>query len=201
MKIASITSKIFHPIITPSILGLAILSSDFYTNAFLTNYAFRLILFLPLLFTLIFPILFLVSMKVFRVIHSFEMPEKNERIRFLVIYCILQLLGLHLAGKIGLPNLYSIPNLVALGNGILLMIFYLFSFPSLHAAGWSSLFFSLLVIPFLYPMNLFFWLPLAAISWGIAGSSRLVEDRHQPIHIVLGSCIGLCSIIWILLFG
>lgn len=201
MTKAGLFSRIFHPITTTLLLAVAIVYSPYFTNIFLTFYAKKLILFLPVIFSLLFPMIFILIMRIFKITTSFELPGRNERISFLTLFCILQLMGLHLAGKMGLPVIYTLPLIVALANGIVLMILYFFTFPSLHAAGWSSLFFSLLAISLFYQIGLNLWLAFSAIAWGIASSARLTENRHTVNQIITGSLTGMLSILWIWYFG
>lgn len=201
MTKAGFISRLFHPIMAPLLLAIAIVFSSYFTNFFLTPFAKRLILFLPVVFSLLFPLIFMFIMKFFKIAESFELPGKNERISFLILFCILQLLGLHLSYKMELPVIYTLPLLVALANGFVLIILYLFSFPSLHAAGWSSLFFSILAISLFYRIGLSWWLAFAAVAWGGAVSARMTENRHTISQVFLGTLTGMLSILWIWIFS
>lgn len=191
MKFSKFISIFFHPINFP-IIGALIYF------LFRPKYIFKpqeyTILSVILIGTYVFPILFLIVLKRYKMIHSYHMVSMEER-KFptLLFTAISVIIGNWLLKT----NIVDLLSVLFFGYSLAFVISYLFLFfklkISLHTAAIGGLIGFLIYYSYYYQINLIILIASFFILSGFIASSRLRLKAHTVREVFLGFFIGLIS--------
>ena len=194
---ARTVSIVLHPMVMP----LYILFFIFNTN---TLFAYipsgvKVYCYLVTLFALlVMPVVSLPLFKHFRLIQSYELEEKQERVYPILVAIIFAFLGFWLLGRVGYTNIVRQLYLVMI---IMLSIFSVITFRwkmSMHMSAIGGVCGFLLVWGLKYYGDVRSSLMLFLILAGILATSRLYLKKHTPMQVYLGFLFGLFFVFGIL---
>jgi len=187
---AKILSVLFHPILYPiySFLLLFFFDSRFVvqTPIQVKNYMFIVVV----LNTLFIPVAMLYFLKRRKLITTYEMKSRQERIYPLVLFFVFYLSTWYLISRFQIFPLYSL--VLALSGltafvALLLNFFFKISIHSLGIAAYSG---ALLAIGYTYGLQLMPLFVLVTLIGGLIASARLILHAHQPYQVYAGLFIG-----------
>ena len=144
------------------------------------------------------PVVSLPLFKHFRLIQSYELEEKQERVYPILVAIIFAFLGFWLLGRVGYTNIVRQLYLVMI---IMLSIFSVITFRwkmSMHMAAIGGVCGFLLVWGLKYYGDVRSSLMLFLILAGILATSRLYLKKHTPMQVYLGFLFGLFFVFGIL---
>ena len=192
MKTAKIISIIGHPIFHPTWMMIMLLLSGLTRFTPGNDTTFLTITFSM---TCLVPALIIVMMKKWRVIHSFEMEERDDRLGPLFIMVLFLYITLRFFNKFELFSLFSFYLTTAIVVTILAFVITFFWKISLHALGWGNLTACLFIMTTAsVHMYLFYFIGCIAIS-GIVAAARLKLKSHSNAQIYTGFAMGFATVI------
>jgi membrane-associated phospholipid phosphatase len=196
---ARILSVIFHPLLLPTYMMVLLLSTKAYFALIIPIKAKLLILAVVFVSTFLLPGFIFFFMLRKKIIRSFSMESKEERIYPLLVTGVFFYLTYHLLRQVQVSQVYY---LFLLGATMLVIGCMLISFYwkiSLHLTGIGGVCGTLagLAINFGLP----YVMPLVAsiVIAGLTGYARLRLDAHRPAQIYTGFILG--AVVMFLLFS
>ena len=194
-RLAYIISIIFHPLLLPSIVLalLLYLSPSLVTvsskgvRLFLIQVAFS--------FTFLLPIIFILVIKVLRVIDSLQLPDrKQRRLPFVVIstmYVMTAYLYHYPAVRIHIDDKFLHTFLGICASLVVLTIITFFYKISAHTLAISGIFGGMLAMAWRYnEAILAIPLALTAVSWGLVMTARLSLKAHNYQEVLWACAVG-----------
>ena len=195
--IAQTISYVLHPMLMPLYILFFIFNSN--TLFAYIPWGVKLYCYLVTVFALlIMPVISLPLFKYFRLIRSYELNDKQERVYPILVAVAFAFLGFWLLGRIGYTNIVRQLYLVLI---ILLSTFSVITFRwkiSMHmtAAGAVCGFVSVLGLKYLGDVR-----PLLMLTLFVSGTlatCRLYLKKHNPAQIYAGFFFGLVFVVCIL---
>lgn len=192
MKTAKIISIIGHPIFHPTWMMIILLLSG------LTRFTpGNDLTFLTITFSMTFliPALIIVMMKRWRVIDSFEMEEREDRLGPLFIMILFLYATLRFFNKIQLFSIFSFYLTTVIVVTILAFIITFFWKISLHALGWGNITACLFIMTM---ASMQMYLPCfigSIVISGIVAAARLKLKSHSNAQIYSGFAMGFAAVI------
>ncbi len=199
-KIAGLISYIFHPLLIPTYLILFFLNFpafiffeyNFKLKLILTSYVFLL--------TFIVPAVVLFFMKKNRIIQSYKMDTRQERVLPLVFMSIIYYTTYYFINQLGILNIYSV---FLLGTTLLTLFTLLINFYtkiSLHMIGAGSVTGILTGLIFNFPeINIIVLYSIIILS-GIIAYSRYYLTNHSIRQLFYGYLLGFFVMFFIIIF-
>ena len=182
--IAQTISYVLHPMLMPLYILFFIFNSN--TLFAYIPWGVKLYCYLVTVFALlIMPVISLPLFKYFRLIRSYELNDKQERVYPILVAVAFAFLGFWLLGRIGYTNIVRQLYLVLI---ILLSTFSVITFRwkiSMHMMNYQG-----------DVRNAFI---LFLLLSGILATSRLYLKKHTPLQVYLGFLFGLFFVFGILL--
>lgn len=193
-KLSKIISHILHPLLIPTVGFLVLFNSGTYLSylpfnmkAWITSLVFVCTFFIPLMF-----ILFL---RYQEIINHIQMNERKDRYVPIIITFFLFVFCFYLIRRIDIPSMfYSF----MLGGMITLLITFIITIRfkiSMHMVGLGGLLALISFISFYLKVNLTFYLILAVLCAGIAGTARLYLKAHTPVEVYSGFIMGFSVVL------
>ncbi len=197
-KIASIISHVFHPLLMPTYLMAVLLNLHTYFALVIPFEAKWRLLLLIFAITFAFPLLLTYLMLRIRMIRSFEMRSREERVFPLITTVIFFYLAYHLIKGVNISPVYSYFAIGATLIAVITLILNFFWKISIHMLGQGAVFGTLLGISLTFYVNIPGLLFLSIIIAGITGYARLKLEAHKPLEVYTGFLGG--AIIMLILF-
>ena len=192
MKTARIISIIGHPIFHPTWMMIIMLLSGI--TRFTPGHDWT---FLGVTFsmTCLIPTLLITMMKRWKLIQSFEMEEREDRLGPLFIMVPFLYATLRFFNKIQLFSVFSFYLTTAIVVTILAFIITFFWKISLHALGWGCLTACLFIMTTAsIRLYLLYFIGCIIIS-GIVAAARLKLKSHSNAQIYSGFAMGFATVI------
>jgi len=189
-RIARTLSFLFHPLLIPTYILLVLLSFDRMFMALLSLQLNLLIVSTVMVTTFIFPLFVIFIMYRIKLISSFYIPHREERIFPLITIAIFYYLTFYLLKQLYLPHCFQLFLLGASVIAIISLVVNFFFRISLHMTALgaaSGLFLGMTVISGGAGLLLLF---ISVIISGMVGSARLKLNAHQPAEIYSGWLMG-----------
>ena len=188
MSLSKFTSKIFHPILIPSITMLIVVKK-FLNIIILQNQASAIII-ASILFTLLFPLLSVIYLLFKNKIESLEMSKKEERFLPLLITICWMLIGFYVIRDIlGFSPVVKTIYLGAIYTLSISMIITRRWKISLHMLAIGGASGTFLILQLLYG-GVFYVLTSSLFISGLIGYSRLDQNAHTAPQIYAGFLLG-----------
>ncbi|MDZ7742292.1 MAG: hypothetical protein U5Q03_11200 [Bacteroidota bacterium] len=197
-KIASIISHIFHPLLMPTYLMAVLLNLHTYFALVIPSEAKWRILLLIFAITFAFPLLLTYLMLRIRMIRSFEMRSREERVFPLITTVIFFYLAYYLIKEVNISPVYSYFSIGATLVAVIALILNFFWKISIHMLGQGAVFGTLLGISLTFFVNIPGLLFFSVVIAGITGYARLKLQAHKPLQVYAGFLGG--AIIMLVLF-
>ncbi len=183
-------SIILNPLLMPTIGIYLILNSGTHISLLLPE-AKNIILIITASGTFGLPIAFIPFLYHRKIITSFDISEKNERIIPLVITSFLYYLSFFLLHQMVVPILiqaFLFASTIAVVLTLLVTIKWKIS---AHLVGIGGIMGLIITVSVLYHVNMFFYLMLFSLLAGFIGFARLSLNKHTPAQVYLGFISGL----------
>jgi hypothetical protein len=205
-RLAYIVSIIFHPLLLPSMVLALLLyvSPNLVTvsskgvRLFLVQVAFS--------FTFLLPLIFMLTMKVLRVIDSLHLPHRKQRRFPFVVISTMYLMTAYLyhypAIRIHLDDKFLHTFLGICASLVVLTIITFFYKISAHTLAISGVFGGMLAMALRYHEAILA-IPLAitAICWGLVMTARLSLKAHSYQEVLWACAVGFPLNFIIIFFG
>ena len=195
--IAQTISYILHPMLMP----LYILFFIFNNNTLFAYipWGVKLYCYLVTVFALlIMPVISLPLFKHFRLIRSYELNDKQERVYPILVAVAFAFLGFWLLGRIGYTNIVRQLYLVLI---ILLSTFSVITFRwkiSMHMTAIGALCGFVFILGMKYLGDVINLLPLLILVSGLVASARLYLKQHTPAQVYVGYIYGAAAVVAIM---
>lgn len=197
-KISQIISIIFHPLLIPTYTLLIVFSSGIYS--FIPFHTQRVFYILVALTTFIIPISIMPFLLNLKIVSSFMLQERKERIIPLLITNISYFFTLYLFSR--LP--FHVPKFIynyVFASALLISVTLIISIKwkiSAHTIGIGGLLGSIIIFSVAYYANLTYLISLIVIISGLIGYARLFLQEHKPFQIYSGFLLGFFGMIIII---
>jgi len=199
-NIAKTVSVVFHPVIIPLYTIFIIFNSgslfSFIPDS-IKNFSYLIVL----VSTLLLPLSILPLLKFQKLISSYNLVDRKERIIPIILSIIFYFMGFYLMTKIPMTNIiqtfYKAMMIAILGVAIVSLYWKI----SIHMTSMGGLFAVTTFMNIYYQSNSFSWIIIVLILAGIMGSSRLLLGRHRPSQVYIGFLWGFASVFSVLYFS
>lgn len=195
-SIAHLISILFHPIMIPLYAVFIIFNSTtLYSQvpSTIKNFSYIIVC----ISTIILPVSILPLLKFQKIISSYKLNDRRERIIPMIISVIFFFMGLFLISKIPMTNIiqsfYKAMMIAVLGVALISIYWKI----SMHMTSIGGLGASVLFLNHFY-FSGHFWIISIIIITGLLGSSRLLLGRHIPSQIYIGYIWGFCCVMTVL---
>jgi hypothetical protein len=197
-KIAKINSYIFHPIFIPTYLFYFILFHVPYISMLIPLNLKLILLAMIFTSTSIMPLILIAIFYKFKLLDSFFMDKREERILPLVTVSISYYITYYLLKQMNLPEIISLIMLIACFIVILtLLINYKWKI-SIHSLSWGGITGIIIGLSVYYMLNNILIIMLLFLISGLVASSRLILQAHSSKEIYLGYLLGFLSVLLII---
>lgn len=199
-----LVSAVFHPIFIPLYIAALFFVSNIYPIYFLTGDQKLLLMLMLLLNTLVLPVLGIILMKRYRIISSYHIHERSER-----LYPYLYFFGLYVATAVMLmlnaaaPILLSYVYFVAAAMIFLLVMLNTFVKVSAHTSAIASFATILVMLDIRGIADFNVGIVIAIVLAGLVGTARLSLKAHTGTETALGYIAGAGVTLissWLILF-
>ncbi len=193
-SIPGLISWVLHPVFIPALFMLLLLSGDYYLNGLLRPGAMKTIMLTVLIFTLALPLLIFTLARYLRIITSFEMHLRSERMFGATILAVAAFFCRQLLLGFELPEYYTSFLLITVAGALLALLLMLFIRISLHMFGWSMLVFSLVAYSLAFGSPSLWMIPVAVAFCGVIAYARLASQAHVIREVYLGFFLGIIPV-------
>ena len=197
-RIATLISYLFHPILIPLYTVLFFLNAGIYFSMFMTMEAKLIMITTFLITTIILPLLVMLVLTRKKLINSFSLVTREERIYPLLIITLFYYLTYYLLKGIHVSFILSFFMLGSTFLSILALIITFYLRISLHMIGMGGLLGMLIGLSANISVNLFIPILVVLFLSGLTGFARLKNDSHKPLEIYTGFLLG--GVVMFLLF-
>ena len=196
--ISNFFSYLFHPILMPLYGTIYILNAGIFNTSALGQVQ-KMIYMVVVLFTILLPILFLMSIYSLKLITNIKLNERRERFfplffSTISVYLCYRFIGL--SGNLRLIQSFFLAILILMLVSLTLSIFFKISLHMIGIGGITGLLFSMFWI---YQINIIYPLMAIIIVAGILGTVRLALMVHKPAELIIGYISGFGVVAYILL--
>ncbi len=199
-KISNIISVLFHPMLFPTyLLVLFFYIPGFTVFNYSTDIKFYLLVFVFIM-TFAIPASLLFMLKRFKVIDSFQMSNRQERMLPLAIMAGVYFITWYSLKNIGSLGLF---NLFLLGVGFTSLITLpvnFFTKISLHMIGMGGVAGVVLGLLLVYPVNMRWLFYMVILLSGLVGYARLTVTNHSLRQIYNGFMLGFVIMLTLYIF-
>ncbi len=190
-KFARVISYVFHPLLMPMYVFLYLFTLDSFLSRSIP-FTFKLALAGVVVLTTVLSPLFLTWMlKRLRIISSYYMSEKEERMYPVLAISVFYYLTYYLLRGIHISTIFSYYMLGAALLAILSLAINFFAKISLHMIGVGSVAGLFLGLALNFGINLNMEILSGILVAGFIGFARLRSNDHQPAEIYSGFTLGL----------
>ena len=197
-KIAGVISYLFHPLLIPLYTLLFLLNMNVYFALIIPG-SFKLFLIgVILLTTMLIPLGFFFLLHRRKLIISFFMETREERIYPLLVTGIFYYLTYYLLKGFHISPIFSFYMLGATFLVVLALVINFYRKISLHMLGVGGAFGMMLGLSFNLSLDLIYFVLTALLLSGGVGFARLQTGSHKPSEIYSGFLLG--AVVMFLLF-
>lgn len=196
-KLAKIISVIFQPLIIPSITLFLLFNLNNYIALIIPTSARQMIMGMVFIITFVFPLLMMFILFKQRVIRTFTMNTREERILPLFITGIFYFMAYYIIKQLQIDEIYQ---RVFLGSAFLVLIALGISFIwkiSLHMIGMGGMLGAFIGISQLIQTDMLALIMVISLACGLTGFARLKLNAHSPLQVYAGFVTGLGVMLWL----
>lgn len=190
-KLAGGISYFFHPLMIPLYVLLMLLGLNSFFSL-LVPLSFKLALTgIVVLTTVLFPLIITFLLRRLKIISSFYLEQKEDRIFPILCSAVFYYLTYYLLKRVQFASLFSYFMLGVTLLAIIALVLTFYSKISLHMIGMGSLtglFLGLTLNFGPHFLNLFF---IGVLCSGLVGFARLYLNAHKPAEIYSGFFLGV----------
>lgn len=189
--IASFISYVFHPVLMPTVMTLALYKLAAVGFAGVKPKVFGNWLFIIILNTLIFPLVGVLLMKGLGFIRSMHMRDAKERIIPLLMTMTFYFWAYHVFQNIDSPFILRVLLLGSFWSVIALFMVNIFMKVSMHTAAAGGMLGLVIVLMLISPINMAIPLFIALVIAGLVGTARMLLGAHNGAEIWMGYLLGI----------
>lgn len=188
--VCKFVSFILHPLLVPLYLSLAVMSADAMTILLPTELQ-RYILNMICGYTLFIPLIAIVALRMLRVIDSYSLASRRERIAPLIVIIVCYSICAVILARV-VPYLIWY-KIMAAAVACVLAVFVINFFwkISLHMATMGGAIGIMLIMMFGGNTGMFIPLCAGIVLAGMLGSARLYLGKHTPLQVAAGFFLSL----------
>ncbi len=196
---SKIVSVIFHPLLMPT-YGLIIILNSGTHYSFIPEQAQKIIYVLVFLTTFLIPVSIIPFLLQLKLINTFDLKERKDRIIPLFVTAISYYFSLYLITR--LP--FHVPQFIKIllfSSATLIVINLIVNLKwkiSSHLIGLSGLLALIFIFSIIYYANLLYILVLITVISGVVAYARLKLNAHSPLQIYAGFLLGFSGMIMII---
>jgi hypothetical protein len=189
-RIARVFTVVFHPLFIPFYMLLLLLNLNTHFAVIIPVKAKYLLSGLVFLTTVLFPLLFVFLFYRVKLIKSFQLASKEERIYPLLVAAIFYYLTYYLLKRFSVSFIFSYYMLGSTFLTICALIISFYRKISLHMIGIGGMIGLLMGISINLGLDLTWFLVPAILLAGMLGFARLKSNSHKPSEVYSGFLVG-----------
>ncbi|MBM3404884.1 MAG: hypothetical protein FJY10_08340 [Bacteroidetes bacterium] len=198
-KIAQGISFLFHPLIIPTYMLILLLQVDDFLIYLIPLNGKVILAALIFILTFLIPLFLTFIMKWLRIIQSYYMVSREERIFPYIATAIFYFMAFFLVRRLEISetlNIYLLGATLIVLAGLFLNFVQKVSMHMMALGGMTGWLMSLIVI---LGVDVNEFLFLVILITGITGTARMILDAHKPVEIYTGLLTGF-GIMFLLFF-
>jgi hypothetical protein len=189
-RLAKFFTFLFHPLFIPFYMLLVMLNGNGFFNFMIPVKAKYLLTGLVFLTTVLFPVMIVFLLYRLKIVKSFLMETKEERIYPLLATAVFYYLTYYLLKSFTLSFIFSYYMLGATFLTICAMILSFYRKISLHMIGIGGMIGLLMGVSLNLKIDLTWYIIPAILLAGILGFARIKSNSHKPSEIYSGFLVG-----------
>lgn len=197
-KVTKLISVIFHPVFVP-IIGLFLIFNSGTLFSFIPSQVKNFTYMVVFLSTFVLPLSILPLLKFQRIISSYALTDRRERILPMILSIIFFFMGFYILRKVPMT---AFMQSFFLAMMVIVCGVSLISFKwkiSMHMSAIGALTALVAILMMKYSAGMFWVFTLAVLLSGVMGYSRLYRGRHNPLQVYSGYIWGFAiaaTILW-----
>ena len=196
---AKILSLIFHPLFVPFYMLLILLNVNTFFAIMIPIKVKLLLMLLVFIPSILLPLLIVYLLTRLKVVKSFYLESREERIYPLLTVAVLYYLTYYLLKSFPISFIFSYYMLGSTFLTILAMIISFYRKISLHMIGMGGMLGLLMGLSMNLGLDLTWYVVAAVILAGLLGFARVQSNSHKPSEIYSGFLVG-AGIMFLLFF-
>ena len=195
--IAKILSYLLHPLFMPFYGVLLIFSLNTYASFIISGIGKLIILGVIVSATILLPVLTIAIMKSKKLVSSWKIEQKEERIFPLMFTALFYYLAFYLLKNMDLPGIYY---MFILGANMLLILTLIINFwwkISAHMIGIGGLLGAMIGISQVLKIDIHFIITGIIILGGMLGFARIKSNSHSPAQVYTGFVVGVICMLFL----
>ncbi|MCX6244375.1 MAG: PAP2 family protein [Bacteroidetes bacterium] len=189
-RIARVLTILFHPLFIPFYILLVLIFGNFYHSFILPEKAKYLLIGLVFLTTVLFPLLIVFLFYRVKLIKSFQLFSKEERIYPLLVAAVFYYLTYYLLKRFPVSFIFSYYMLGSTFLTICALIISFYRKISLHMIGIGGMIGLFMGLSMNLGLDLTWFLVPAILLAGMLGFARLKSNSHKPSEVYSGFLVG-----------
>ncbi len=195
-RAANIISYLFHPLLMP-LIGFLVIS---YSGRYLDHLDYRLQRFIGMVFfglTFVLPVTFIPVYYFTRLIRSFKMPDRRDRIIPFYITLIFYLIAYLLIQKTQVGWIYQDFVLASCITLFLVLVISFFWKISVHMAGLGGIVALITCLSIMLQTDLSLFLMISILMTGFTAYARLRINAHDYLQVYSGFLLGFGCVMFV----
>lgn len=189
-RIAKMFTLVFHPLFVPFYMLLILLNVNTFFAMMIPVKAKLLLSGLVFLTTILLPLLIVFLLYRLKMVKSFYLESREERIYPLLAVAVFYYLTYYLLKSFPISFIFSYYMLGSTFLTILAMIISFYRKISLHMIGVGGMFGLLMGLSLNLSLDLTWFVVAAIILGGFLGFARIQSNSHKPSEIYSGFLVG-----------
>jgi hypothetical protein len=199
-RIARVITLVFHPLFIPFYTFLILFSANSFFSVMIPVKAKYLLTGLVFLTTVLFPLLAVFLLYRVKLIKSFYLRSREERIYPLLAAAVFYYITYYLLKGFAISFIFSYYMLGSTFLTICALIISFYSKISLHMIGIGGLTGLLMGLSINLGIDLTWYLIPAILLAGMLGFARIKENSHKPLEIYSGFLVGAVAMFLLFVF-
>ena len=197
-RFVRIISYLFHPLFIPTYIILLLISLPYYVASLLPPLSKLILAGTVVTMTVFIPLIFTAFMHRRKIIQSFFLETREERIYPLLTIAVSYYITYYILKGYPVSSLFSYYMLGSTFLAVLALIVSFYSKISLHMIGIGSFLGLMLGMALNFSFDLFWPVILLIVVSGLLGYARLKTNSHKPSEVYSGFLAG--ALIMFILF-
>jgi hypothetical protein len=199
-RIAKMFTLVFHPLFVPFYMLLILLNVNTFFAMMIPVKAKLLLSGLVFLTTILLPLLIVFLLYRLKIVKSFHLESREERIYPLLAVAVFYYLTYYLLKSFPISFIFSYYMLGSTFLTILAMIISFYRKISLHMIGIGGMLGLLMGLSLNLSLDLTWFVVAAIILGGFLGFARIQSNSHKPSEIYSGFLVGASVMFLLFIF-
>jgi len=184
-------SYVFHPLLMPTYTLVLIFNINMYFSSILPFYAKLLLIIMVLSSTVFIPVIIFSVLKKKKIINSFQMESREERVYPYLVISIIYFLIYLLIKKTNIPDIYSFFLICSTALSLLLLMINFKYKISAHTAGMGGVCGLFIGLSNRLDLDLSLLIIILIAFSGLVAFSRLKLNAHKSSEVYSGFLAGV----------